>query len=49
MVARDTDDRCENFDIYLPEWRAKYNKLIFGTLYFAGVVFALGRRARAPN
>lgn len=49
VAARYTDDRRENFDIYLPEWLAKYNKLIFGALYFAGVVFALARWARASS
>ncbi len=43
VAARYTDDRRENFDIYLPEWLAKHNKLIFGALYFAGVVFAIAR------
>ncbi len=43
VAARYTDDRRANFDIYLPEWLAKYNKLIFGGLYLAGVVFALVR------
>ncbi len=47
VAARYTDDRRDNFDIYLPEWLAKYNKLIFGVLYFAGVVFALARWAHA--
>jgi hypothetical protein len=41
VAARYTDDRRPNFDIYLPEWVAKYNKQIFGPLYLAGVVFAL--------
>jgi hypothetical protein len=49
MAARYTHDRRENFDIYLPVWLAKYNKSIFGTLYFAVVVFALVRWARAPS
>jgi hypothetical protein len=39
MAARYTDDRRANFDIYLPEWLARYNKEIFGPLYVAGVVF----------
>ena|SRR5665213_2048710 len=43
VAARYTDDRRENFDICLPEWLAKHNKLIFGALYVAGVVFALAR------
>jgi hypothetical protein len=46
-AARYTDERRENFDIYLPLWLAKHNKRIFGTLYVAGVAFALARWARA--
>ena len=45
VAARYTEDRRANFDIYLPKWLAKYNKVIFGTLYFAGLVFALVRWA----
>jgi hypothetical protein len=43
VAARYTDDRRDNFDIYLPEWLARYNKQIFGTLYLAGIVFAVAR------
>ena len=39
VAARYTDDRRANFDIYLPEWLARYNKQIFGLLYVAGVVY----------
>ncbi len=39
IAARYTEDRRANFDIYLPEWLARYNKEIFGPLYLAGVVF----------
>ena len=49
VAARYTDDRRDNFDIYLPEWLAKHNTLIFGALYLAGIAFALARWARAPN
>ena len=45
VAARYTTDRHDNFDIFLPEWLARYNKLIFGSLYVAGVLFALGRWA----
>ncbi len=38
VAARFTEDRRDNFDIYLPEWLARHNKLIFGTLYVAGVL-----------
>jgi len=39
VAARYTDDRRSNFDIYLPEWLAHYNKQIFGPLYVVGVVY----------
>lgn len=38
VAARYTDDRRPNFDIYLPEWLARYNKEIFGSLFGAGVL-----------
>ena len=43
IAARYTDDRRANFDIYLPEWLARYNKEIFGQLYLAGVVLLVVR------
>lgn len=45
VAARYTGDRRANFDIYLPEWLARHNKLIFGVAYLAGMVFALARWA----
>ena len=33
LAARFTDDRQENFDIYLPNWLARHNKKLFGTLF----------------
>ena len=41
VAARYTDDRQENFDIYLPRLLAKYNKHVFGALYVVGTVCAL--------
>ena len=41
VAARYTEDRRENFDIYLPRLLAKYNKHIFGTLYLVGTAYAL--------
>jgi hypothetical protein len=38
VAARYTDDRRDNFDIYLPLWLARYNKLIFGTLFVVGLL-----------
>jgi membrane-bound metal-dependent hydrolase YbcI (DUF457 family) len=49
VAARYTEDRRPNFDIYLPEWLARYNKPIFGALYIAGVVYALAHWARASS
>jgi hypothetical protein len=43
VAARYTDDRRANFDIYLPEWLARRNQAIFGTLYVAGCALALAR------
>jgi len=41
VAARYTDDRRDNFDIYLPLWLARYNKHIFGSLFAAGILFTL--------
>lgn len=40
VAARYTEDRKPNFDIFLPLLIAKYNKLIFGTLFVVGLVYA---------
>ncbi len=43
VAARYTDERKDNFDIYLPLWLARYNKQIFGSLFFAGLLYTLAR------
>jgi len=43
IAARYTDDRRDNFDIYLPQWLARYNKLIFGSIYLFGVAVTFAR------
>jgi len=43
VAARYTSDRTDNFDIYLPQWLARYYKQIFGTLFLAGEVFVIWR------
>jgi hypothetical protein len=43
VAARYTADRRDNFDIYLPQFLARHNKFIFGILYFAGILYTLGR------
>lgn len=41
VAARYTEDRRHNFDIYLPEWLARYNKLIFGSVYACGALLTV--------
>lgn len=41
IAARHTDDRRDNFDIYLPLWLARHNKLIFGAWFGAGVAYTV--------
>ena len=37
VAGRYTSARDDNFDIYLPRWLARHNKLIFGGLYLAAI------------
>ncbi len=43
LAARFTDDRSDNFDIYLPVWLARHNKLIFTILFLGGTAFTFSR------
>lgn len=45
VAARYTDDRADNFDIFLPLIIARYNKHIFGPLFLVGTLFTLFRWA----
>lgn len=40
LAARHTHERQANFDIYLPEWLAQHNKLIFGVAFVLGLGWA---------
>ncbi|HWR36106.1 MAG TPA: hypothetical protein VN622_09585 [Clostridia bacterium] len=42
-AARFTDDRADNFDIYLPNWLARHNKVVFGTLFALNELIVLWR------
>jgi len=42
VARRYTDERKENFDIYLPLWLARYNKAIFGTVFLLFELYVLG-------
>lgn len=41
VAAHYTDERRDNFDIYLPLWLARHNKSVFGGLFVAGLGYAL--------
>lgn len=43
VAARFTTDRSDNFDIYLPLLLARYNKLVFGSLFLLAVVYTAYR------
>jgi len=49
IAARYTLDRASNFDIYLPNWLAEHNKLIFGLLFFVGEFVVIGRWIRVTS
>ena len=41
VAERYTEERQDNFDIYLPLWLARYNKHIFGALYILGIIYTV--------
>lgn len=43
VAARYTEQRADNFDIYLPVWLARWNKRIFGVGFVAGLIFVFAR------
>jgi hypothetical protein len=47
VAACYTNDRRDNFDIYLPEWLARHNKTVFGLLYVLGIIFTIAWWAKA--
>ncbi len=44
VARRYSDAQADNFDIYLPNWLAKYNKLIFTSLFCIGLALMLFRQ-----
>jgi hypothetical protein len=42
LAARYTLDRGSNFDIFLPNWLAAHNKVVFGVLFVAGELVVVG-------
>jgi hypothetical protein len=51
LAQQFTANHTDNFDIYLPNWLAQYNKVIFGMLFVAGESVVLGCwfRERSAN
>lgn len=43
MARKYSDSEKDNFDIYLPNWLAKYNKQIFTTIFVIGLVLVFIR------
>lgn len=44
LIARKySDSEKDNFDIFLPNWLAKYNKLIFTSIFIFGLIVVLFR------
>lgn len=50
LIARKySNSEKDNFDIYLPNWLAKYNKIIFTTIYLVGVIIVLIKVLRSSH
>ena len=44
VIARKySDSKKDNFDIFLPNWLAKHNKLIFTTIFLFGLLLVIYR------
>ncbi|MEQ8475667.1 hypothetical protein [Fulvivirga sp.] len=43
MARKYSDSEKENFDIFLPNWLAKNNKLIFTTIFTIGLIVVIVR------
>jgi hypothetical protein len=41
LAAKYTDDTDDNFDIFLPNWLARHNKVIFTSLYVLGLLLVV--------
>lgn len=41
IAKRHTEDRKDNFDIYLPNFIAKYNKTVFIILFILGIILVI--------
>lgn len=41
IARKYTKDNNDNFDIYLPNWLAKHNKVIFTVLFLIGLILVI--------
>jgi hypothetical protein len=41
VAERFTDEHPDGFDIYIPPWLARHNKVIFTSIWVAGLVFSI--------
>lgn len=47
IAGRFTEDRTDAFDIYLPGWLARWNKVLFGSIFVAGELITVWLRFHA--
>lgn len=43
LARKYSDSQKENFDIFLPNWLAKHNKIIFTTVFIVGLILVVTR------
>ncbi|SDL38235.1 hypothetical protein SAMN04488514_101607 [Kriegella aquimaris] len=43
LARKYSDSKKENFDIFLPNWLAKYNKFIFTSIFIVGLLLVVIR------
>jgi hypothetical protein len=44
MARKYSDSTADNFDIFLPNWLARHNKLIFTSIFAVGLLLVLARQ-----
>lgn len=48
LARKYSDSTKDNFDIFLPNWLARYNKVIFTLIFLLGVLIVLIRSFKEP-
>lgn len=43
LARKYSDSKKDNFDIFLPNWLAKHNKVIFTSIFILGLIFVMVR------